>query len=41
LYTFDDLANGFFNPMFMLIAGGLAHCDAARDRVADYGIAVG
>jgi len=28
LYTVDDLANGFLNPVFLLIAGGLAHCIA-------------
>ena len=41
LYTFDDLANAFTNPVFMLIAGGLAHCDSGRDRVSDNGTAVG
>lgn len=28
LYTIDHLANGFINPVFMLAAGGLAHCTA-------------
>jgi hypothetical protein len=26
LYSIDNLANGFINPVFMLGAGGLAHC---------------
>jgi hypothetical protein len=30
LYTYDDLVNGFINPVFMLIAGGLAHCGPDR-----------
>jgi O-antigen ligase len=30
LYTFDDLANSFINPVFMLVAGGLAHCGSEQ-----------
>jgi hypothetical protein len=30
LYTYDNLANSFINPVFMVIAGGLAHCRSER-----------
>jgi hypothetical protein len=30
LYSIDNLANGFINPVFMLAAGGLTHCLSYR-----------